>query len=71
MSDMMQKLIDENRTLKGKLHRLCITLKDMREINLDALNHEKEPEQRAFLESKILVYGKLLEIINGTEDHDA
>lgn len=71
MSEQVEMLIEENRTLKGKLHRLRITLKDMREVNLDALNHEKQPEQRAFLESKILIYGKLLEIINGTEDHDA
>lgn len=71
LSDQMQKLIEENQILKGKLERLRITLKSMQEVNLRILNHEKDPEQRAFLESKNLVYSMLFGIICETDDHDA
>ena len=66
----MQKLIKENRILKGKLKRLKNTLKDMRDVNLLILNQEKNDRERAFIESKVFVYGKLLEIINGSAGHE-
>lgn len=66
----MQKLIKENQILKGQLERLKNTLKDMQEFNLLVLNQEKNDRERAFIESKILVYGKLLEIINGSAGNE-
>lgn len=63
MSDLMQKLIKENQILKGRLERLKNTIKDMRDINSIILEQEHNDRERAFIESKILVYGKLLEMI--------
>ena len=64
------KLTEQLEALKGRVDRLVDSMKNMRDVNLTMLNHEHDDTMRAFLESKILVYSKLIEIICGTGDRD-